>query len=1298
MNEQILAIGGSSLYPRGRGEKYMADKESTAKKDGEEPRGKTEAKGKKARVEKKKSSPAEEQQQRLKDLRREAEEAKASSKKTLEEAGGVDPAKVEQILQRLRESGQLQDIPIDKAAADAKLEAAKRAYEGKGENADVVLETEVGSNQVGIYRDRGRMVLTGLPDTKYKSEVLAKLFKEAGIAKKIDFPKDFNEWVVDKRREYVAENFGVHYRDNEIKAAVPTPDLIGPLVTPVANNPLAPYVADMKDAIVAAMPASISLERLKGIEEDLDEAVRTQLLKFPGGAILSHTDPELITARTALRSGIRSLEGVVSAERRQFQERDAGVLDFDEYFGEDFQRTREYIGDSTAVPPIPSNGAALRLIMEEVRTKAETIINWSTLAPVAFDVADPTTWPPEVSREEIRKLFEVTRALDQVARLTGGSDRILAALAGATPPTPADKELLNVFVSKDRQTKLLDRVDSFYNNIYSNLDKETQKVLAGDIEENAGPATDSIANGWHDFNPRMKRLFDVFNENEKFRGTNGALREWRGLFLIGGIETGVDYANLFKPPANWQDTPESLYALISAAEPLALGPQDLTPTLQAGYAMLNKIDTKTAFGRAMHFELKELLEAFKFKQSWVITAHVKSQDPTSLQHVYEEINGDLEGTFTSLISRFARDRKGRRWYTYALGGPDPKEVNLIDPAKALYSESLREDRIKMNMVEEMSKYSIDTPFTGAALRRIQEEVGYDNLPAARKATWLADLEETRLWLLNKRDHLVNPIDPLTGLIDYAEMQRHDGWFNKHNSTNPADWTPIAWGEGNMRGSSTKEAIKQWYERKTLHGAYGVIDEEGLAEISGWDDSTGTLTFVGVGEFADIFRRPGETDPQVGERIRKMFEKGVTTWQQVRRAEMKQRIRNDLKTMNLSYDKAVKYGERGEAVNMKLLTDDDLNELLESGYIDALDSNAYDLTWVIEWSNYQFIHIYGKGHRQGEDDYKALVVNQSSDNYNALIIDHNWEFMHEDFEDRGRERPGDVDEMFKKHFPGKHKWLFGHVSMGSRFITPFIAKNLNDQRLVRDRTNKLLREFPYYRTNEGPYAHNFSALLEGVAIRELVAEGAISFADRKFSEVVQERSTFNKFTPIDNAADRNLVLKFMGSGMIQKYLGKPSAEMFEKLTTKEDGFMSTRNPRLFPWMEFGLRAHWDVVHNLIYKHFSEPDITNQQMENFVENLVGDGFMDNEQGERFKKDELGLNKVFGVEVPRGPIRQFLGGALFRKLRNIFEEEERENQVKRRGWILRLLILFFWTIPLEGLIAGGKGAGEELKKQQH
>ncbi|MDZ4205936.1 MAG: hypothetical protein U1C12_01855, partial [Patescibacteria group bacterium] len=979
------------------------DKESRGRgKDDDTPEKNTKAKGKeKARTEKK-GSGEDEQRRRLEDLQREAEEARESSERTLREAtSSVDPDQVEQVLKKLRESGQLRDIPIDKAAADAQLGVARGAYEGKGENADVVLETEVGSNQVGIYRDRGKMVLTGLPDTKYKSEVLAKLFKEAGIAKKIEFPKGFNEWTVEKRQEYVAENFGVKTIDNELLGYAPTPDPITPL--PSMTGDLGIFERDMKKAIIIGELPN-SLERLRRIEQDLDKAVREASLKDADRDVMINpdTDEDVILVRDALRQSIEVLEEELNTktdeDRKSREEeilRDRGEINFDEHFGNHYKNTREAV--------LRRDRATLRDIMVDAKKEVEKLNNLPTSGPNKFDIDKEETWPEDI---DVRKVFEVTRALKQQA---AGLRRItLEQIMGGDGP---DFDLLREFITENREVNLLEQVNKFYRNIYANLTPARRRALVGRIDDNAATATSSISGGWSEFNHRMKQLFDVVEGSRQMELVDDELRltragrfqEWRGLTQIAGVEQAVEFAQLMQPPPDWEDTPVAVNKLIAAYESSGLTAQDLQPVISAGFGMLARINQNTEHGRGMYAELKEQLEAFKFKQAEIITAHVKSMDPEALGHVYEsEMEGTLEVTQVAMISRFERDANGRRLYTKERDVS--KEVNLFDTAKKIYSERLRDERIRMNMVEELTKYSISS-LSESDKDEMRESVGYKYLSAEWQARWDSELASIRDWLEQRMNRLVNPIDSATGLVDFAKRKVNKDWFdtsddpNADNATlsNPALWKSVRWAKGKMRGSLTKRTIQDWYERKTLHGAFGEVKEDGLDELFGTFEKDGSYK---KGELTDLFRDLGDTDDKkLIERLREQFGNGQS-WLQVRRAEMRRRIFKELKNMNLQYDANVHYGKHGvRGGDLKKMTDEDFEYLMDTGYMSSLETNAFDRSWLLEWSTYSFIHIYGENNKRS-DNYQALVYNKSSDLYNAWIVDHNWEYLHPDFEDRG----------------------------------------------------------------------------------------------------------------------------------------------------------------------------------------------------------------------------------------------------------------------------------------------------------
>lgn len=987
-----------------------------------------------------------------------------------------------------------------------------------------------------------------------------------------------------------------------------------PSAAAITNPSLRVFVGEIERASDARGEGEL-LSRLGEIEKELSRAVLE--------GRLDGADAQVVEVRDKLTAYLDMEIPTYQARVHREQQIEHGQIDFNEHFVGDYKRVKDFID--------ARDGTSLLDLMRDAKAEVEKV---KTLS--AAEITDDSKWPADI---DVRKVFEVTRALTQEEGLIGRD--ALQAIVGADPDAV---RLLSEFVTPDRDVNLLRRLNSFYQNIYANLSDARKRAIAGDIEDNAQLATGSISQGWREFNPRMKELYDVF-ERKKLPGAVGALREWRGLTLISGVEENVLYAQLTQPPAHWEDTPVAINKLISAIEPSGLSVQDLQPTLGAAFAMLNRIDQSTSFGRGMYIELKEQIEAFKFKHSLIITAHTKTMDPEALGQVFlNDMEGTAEVTFQAMISRFARDAKGRRFYTEreTAGGPllaAEKEVNLFDVGKRLYSERLRDERIKMNMVEEMTKYSIESPFDAETIKSIKESIGYEYLSDDWKARWEGELEATRKWLV-------------------ARVAHKTAYNPKFRGKTLDDWGVDG---GDLRHGITKAVVQDWYERTTLHGAYGVLGQEDLNEA--------------VAQLMGVFRADGGTDAEVEGRIRKMLGEGPT-WIAVRRAEMRQRIKNELKAMGLSYDTSVHYGKHGEHDKLIQLDQQRLDELMESGYIGALEANVYELTWIFEWSTYEFIHIYGKGKSKFDDDYKALVQTRSTDGYWAKIVDHNWEYMHEDFEDRGRGKGEDVNQIFMQHFPGKHHWVFGHVSMAARFIPSFLDKRGND--LVEKRTDELVEQYDFH--NE-KYEDSFRGYMRGVAIRELILAGAISFADKKYSEVVKERDTFNKFNPVDSADDRKRLKEFVGFGGFQSYLANPEAGKYREMTTKEKIFPSTRDPRLFPWQEFGLKAHWEVVHNYKKKLFDEPDITNEQMERFVETLVGAGAVEKGQGEKFKRKNLGM----GAGI--------LSRGFFRDLRGIWEENKRKGQIegRKRGWALFLLFIL-WS-PIKEFI---KSAFTEAKKQ--
>ncbi len=1024
------------------------------------------------------------------------------------------------------------------------------------------------------------------------------------------------------------------------------------------------------------------LKRINRIQEHRDvygneafgnvASIADELDKAIGQNTMENEDDE------SVKGTRRYINGILTDLRQRAITQSEKHYDFDKNFGPRFAATKKMLED-VFDPSVDDDEkvlliADLKELLLEVKGQADLVEH----LPGTFDVDNPETWIRDTrGGEEVpidyRLVFELTRAFRKGVGQHGREKfREIFTEGGVLDRNTWD--ILERTITDDADVSYIQRLDSYYRNIFANLPELRVTAIAGDIMKNAQLAHTSITAGWRDFDERMGQIYQIVYKEPPSSERAGAdreweLRQWRGLRAIAGVESNVHFAEYLIPPDDWHDIPEQMNRLFARIEASEVNAAELQPTFQAIRQMLDRIETDKEGGREMQELLNQELEAFQFKHTLFLTAHLKYMDPEQLQHVFVEMKGLYEHTWPKMLSRVEKDIKGRSFYVErdSAGGPEhgPKKINLFDVGKRLYSERLRGDRIRMNMAEEMTKYAIENEFDESTINKMKASVGYRNLPKewqdvadGGRGLWRRELEATREWIYEEFKRLSVSTDS-----DEMKLNGRGG----------------IWAEGNMRSSITKRATRNWYERKTMHGAFGVMSDEDVAATAE--------------EFLPLFAKTPEdlADPDKRGELLKHLMKRIgddPNWLRVRRMEMRQIIKRELEMMGLKYDSNVHYGDHGVPVNLR---NAELDELMESGYLGSLESNVFEMTWIFEWSTLNMIHIYGKDADSKIDDYKALVMNRSTDHYDATMVDHNGEFLSEDFENRGRAVGYDVNKIFIGHFAGKHNWLFGHVSVGTRFIRNFITKEGNEA--VDERVKVLLEKHPFYRTDQD-YPDDYDDFIRGVAVRELFIEGAISFADTPYSKVVADRSTFNKFNPIDNMADRALLKKFMGSGEMQAFLANPTADKWLDMTQKWKVFPSTRNAREFPWMEFGVRGLEDILMNHNFRLFKEPDVTNMEFENFADKLVREGYWLLGSAERFKRQEL------GIKVGPGWMNDFLGRSFFRRIKTfVWDDPKKEKQAKKQG----LLIWLFWMtlgMPLRLAMASivniGKTSLEEAKKQ--
>ncbi|HSX19284.1 MAG TPA: hypothetical protein VLE91_04085 [Candidatus Saccharimonadales bacterium] len=1236
-----------------------------------------------------------------------------------------DLSKVEGILASLQAAGLMQDVTItpEMVSADEarKIEIERINAHANDGKTEVIYETEIGSEPVRLYSGReGELSLSEMSDAKYNAKNLTKIIEDAGLARDAALPKDFDEWSLKQRQDYVAQNFDVKPTGAKFEGVMPPPP------TPGAID-----FETRLDQHIRAYGGDYSGDRLSRAWSLTDQI---------GGALRRGeiTDTEYASLMTRMADEVQNTNQEVRKEAQQDHQYRQMQAELDNNFGTVYKLAKRLLENG--------DHDALRLL-ERAREMSIEIHD----LPPGFDIERKATWQNKIEHFQFydaegnlianenydyyQFVFEVTRAVQQVAG-SRGKEAVRGILgAGLTrdhvTPTRTiagvDKDyLLSRFVSNDPSKTLIREMDNFYEYLRKNLSPSERNALIGDIEREGPLATSSIRSGLIPFQNRMGQLaMMVFLSNETRLDRSG-LRLWAGLRAIEGVSDGIKYSEVAQAPGNWRDTELNMDRFLGTIELTGLSGQDAQQYIGLAYQMLTLVPLDNPEGAGIYAKVKRKIEAFKFKQFMTITWHQSSGDPEKMAHIFgAEMEGVKEETFSDVVDRFWRDPQGRSYFVkHDAGTPDERVewINIHDTAHRLYSERYRDEMgVVKNIVQELTRYSImdhiDDPLDPDTMNAITTAIDFRNLPAEWKQSipntpegnaewdrrygrrlmgtttvekgldpavwrnmtkWELELQMARQWIFNKWNAMA---------VDTHFKHKHPTWFDAAGNLTQT------WAEGGMRGSMTKAIVQAWYRETTVHGAFGDVEQKGEAD----EVKTGD-----VDDLLDSLYRTGviSNDPEELREWRDSIVNNKLTYFDVRRKEMRKIFRDKLAEMDLKVDTGKHQWDNNAAVPGIMTAADRmrehrmpdesadidaeaLQELDDSGALSSAELNAFDLSYIFQHAAYNVIRIYGKASLTREyrerrsDDAEALVINASSNMYNSFIVDHNWEYFHPDFEHRGRGLGVDEsNELMRAGFPGRYHWIFPHISMAVRFGSHFLTPQ--DKEKVRIRRDELIRDNVPFLPEDPEKRGDFEDLMEGYAKRELFDSGAISFAGEKFSTVAEEKEAMTKYALIDNNDDRLRHLKWVKK--FQHFLNTLDPRLFQELTDKSKDAPSTRNARTWLWTSFMMEGYYKASRKR-QQYFSDPDVTSTQWEGFIENAVSRGDMLPEQGQEFIKRKLGM----------GP--GLLGKSFFRTMRALWEDEKRENQIKRKGWILRILALF-GTMAIAGFGQGSKGLGEQLK----
>ena len=730
---------------------------------------------------------------------------------------------------------------------------------------------------------------------------------------------------------------------------------------------------------------------------------------------------------------------------------------------------------------------------------------------------------------------------------------------------------------------------------FRELDPKERNEKVGDIEREASTYYTQIISGFGATPEQAKSgLLELARRSDDSEG----YKRWRAVKLADKFDDAVRISQLFQPPVDWEETPQKISEILGIMEASDLSVEDLGTTIQGAIGMIQKVEWGTKEGRQMRDSLIGELEAFRGVHSLRITLEQNDMDPTNFIDLYRKYFDDK--TLANFVRRFGKDRLGRQFQN-----EKGEAVNLLDLSFELYMQQLHDERVRMNIVEEMTRHSITNKFSGSEMRSFEEWLG---IPLTDELK--GQIEELRQYFVKKMQ---------------AEIEKTEGIKNLS--------VDDVWGRKGTREINGKEihflqvthdVIQKWHDKKTLQGAFGVVEEDDLADLK---EEFG-------GKFSENWKG-----------------KEFLT---IRRNILLDQLQEELSQMGLKV-----LNEKGEEQKINIET------LREYGTLDSVGLNAYHLAWMMGWSTYDSVRIYSRDSTsQLRDDYDHLVFHDSTNLFFGRQLDQTWEHYSEMNENRGHPKENDVNRIWKQYLPGKHSWLFPQNNMMTRWSEFFLSDAQKNE--VAKRTREYMQQWDF--DNE-KYHGEFAGWMKNAVVRDMIESGEISFGKEaveaggtRLSKIAEEMK-LRKFEFIDLWVDRTSHKKFTDPEALQEYLGHPSEAKFMEINDKVKAFYSTRDARLFPWMTLATRAHWEIANHHRRRIYNDPDLKASQGERFIDDLISSDYMERKQGEKEKKELFGLKEItiggsWGTpRLAKFPLPDWLGTTPFRRIRQSFELVRRD-----------------------------------------
>ena len=1106
------------------------------------------------------------------------------------EQTSVDQKKVDRVIDQLH-----RELGIEEDSSQAQL---PREAKVPGEH------QILSDSRVEVFKSEDdKYFVSGV--TSLDKEHLQNIFEEQGISLQIEFPKDWNKRSSPEKRSWFRKQGievipaiagGAGDNDNTSDWLEKLPD------SSEVSSDLANYIREIEKIGKGERAPQDKYSALQNIDENLTSG----LVK---GEITAD-EASINQVQEAISEGLSATGRQTLRDSRRF---------------DDSERTHLASGEE-----------------KSAKVSAEKLLDFAKDNKTAGADWDRAVAAFKGKVEEVKNLADAQTPADYMKAngIVNGLELAKAGNKDVFQKLPV--EIINDF---DLAKNKLIELDTKFQRIYNQLSEKEKHDLVGDINIEATIHLKSISAGYSQgLSSAKASLVSLIGEDQT------GIREWRVVKSVNGLDEAVRGDQSTDIPVIWQEAPEKLASVFSRMESMDFSVEELQVVAQKAISLVQSITPDIPEGRKLRDDLVKELEAFRAFHSMRITMERNDMDPERMLEIFQTYFDD--DTWEHFAERFSRDSKNREFVRGE--GENIEKVNLFDSAFSEYSERLRQERIKMNMVEELTRRAIANPFSETEIRAIAGSMNHQINDGFRN-----NLEKLRQYFVMKTEEYI--ADPKNGLGGKSV----DGIWGRKNTINGQNGIKI-----------THKLVQEWHQKRTMQGAlkFGYLEKDDIEFLAkgGFDllDESDRIKQILIENNIDLSTDDGKKRAEA-----LLCER---TYLSLRQEEQKNFLANEIKNSGVKL-----------RLSDGTIIDCDPDDLNNSGFLDSVNSNAYYTTWMFEWSNYDSIRIYSRDTNSGlDDDFESLVFHQSTNMFWGRSVDHIWEFYHDTNENRGRPKENDVNRLWKQHLPGKHHYLFPQNSVMVRWTENFMSDDQKSD--LERRTQEMMQRWDF---DNAKYHEEFYGWMRNAVMMDMIENGEVSMsaADNKvkFSEIMK-KGRVKKFEMIDVFVDRGKHKKYAGPDAFQAYLANPSDDRFIEINDKTKVFYSTRGARQFPWMTLATRAHWDVNSNHRLRLFNAPDLRSAEMENLYNSLQGQGDMERKQTEHEKRKQLGFKgvniggtmgipRIASFEAP-GSFGAFLGTTPFRRARQYLE-------FGRKGaWDAKEVPLVLPLFGIFGFIWGG------------